>query len=118
LQFSFLGPSFFCFYIKPSAKYTQLVREWLTFTDHIIQAIDEINNPVVYMLWGKFAQNKMKLITGSNALVLTASHPSPFSANRGFFGCDHFIKCNGYLRSQSLEGINWFGKTIGEENVH
>lgn len=91
---------------------------WQTFTDHIIQAIDEINNPVVYMLWGKFAQNKMKLITGSNALVLTASHPSPFSANRGFFGCDHFIKCNGYLRNQGLEGINWFGKTIGEEDVY
>lgn len=80
---------------------------WQTFTDNIIQYLGSLDKPIVFMLWGKFAQNKSKLITNKNALVLKAPHPSPYSASRGFFGCNHFVQCNQYLLSNGIEPINW-----------
>ena len=82
---------------------------WQIFTDHIIQYLDMLNKPIVFMLWGKYAQSKSYLITGSNAKVLRTSHPSPFSANRGFLGCNHFVQCNEFLKANGLKPIDWLG---------
>jgi uracil-DNA glycosylase len=84
---------------------------WQQFTDTIISTLNEMNHPMVVMLWGKYAQRKSHLITGNKILVLTTSHPSPFSANRGFMGCNHFVKCNEYLKANGIEPIDWLGDT-------
>jgi uracil-DNA glycosylase len=70
---------------------------WQTFTDKVISILNKQSQPIVFMLWGKQAEKKKELITNENHLVLITSHPSPFSARRGFFGCDHFKKANEYL---------------------
>ena len=88
---------------------------WQTFTDHVISAIDSCNHPMVVMLWGKYAQRKKFLFKNTNALILTTSHPSPFSANRGFFGCKHFVKCNEYLNANGIQPIDWTGGIVKEE---
>ena len=80
---------------------------WHTFTDGIIQALNQRAQPVVFMLWGAQAQKKAKLITSEKHLILKAPHPSPLSAYRGFFGCRHFSRCNHWLLSQQLHAINW-----------
>jgi uracil-DNA glycosylase len=61
----------------------------------------------VFILWGKPAQSKEKFITNSHHLILKAAHPSPLSANNGFFGCKHFSKTNEFLTQQNLEAIEW-----------
>jgi len=80
---------------------------WEKFTDHIIATISDQQDHVVFMLWGKFAESKADLIDESKHLILTAPHPSPLSAHRGFFGCKHFSQCNAYLRSHSNNEIIW-----------
>jgi uracil-DNA glycosylase len=80
---------------------------WETFTDRVIQTISELRAGVVFLLWGKFAQAKLPLIDQSRHFVLSAPHPSPFSANRGFFGCKHFSKTNQLLRENGLGEIDW-----------
>lgn len=80
---------------------------WEIYTDNVIKALNEKNTPIVYLLWGNFAKSKKSLITSPNALILEAAHPSPFSADRGFFGCNHFIKCNDYLMQNGLSAIDW-----------
>lgn len=81
---------------------------WETFTDAVIQLISQKKEKVVFMLWGGFAQKKSRLIDAQKHLILTAGHPSPLSANRGFwFGNQHFSKCNQYLKDQQLEPIEW-----------
>ncbi|MBE5835662.1 MAG: uracil-DNA glycosylase [Butyrivibrio sp.] len=80
---------------------------WEQFTDAIIQAVNEQDRPIVYMLWGKPAQSKMKMLNNPKHLVLTAPHPSPLSAYRGFFGCKHFSKANEFLVKNGLEPIDW-----------
>lgn len=80
---------------------------WETFTDSVIKLIETKDVPVVYMLWGNYAKSKQELITNKNHLVLTATHPSPFSAHKGFFGCGHFAKCNEFLKENEIEEINW-----------
>ena len=80
---------------------------WEQFTDAVIRAVEGEKRPIVYMLWGKPAKMKASMITNPDHLVLTAAHPSPFSAYRGFFGCRHFSKCNEYLSSHGLEPIDW-----------
>ena len=69
---------------------------WEIFTDVVIQKISDNHEHVVFILWGNYARNKKTLINTSKHLVLEASHPSPFSAHKGFFGCKHFSKCNEY----------------------
>ena len=78
---------------------------WSIFTDRIIQLLNEREKPIVFMLWGSFAQNKCKYIDETKHLVLRAPHPSPLSAYRGFFGCNHFIKCNEFLKQNGIEEI-------------
>ncbi|MFT3947734.1 MAG: uracil-DNA glycosylase [Agriterribacter sp.] len=80
---------------------------WATFTDAVIQKVVEQKNGVVFLLWGKFAQEKQILIDETKHHVLKAAHPSPFSADKGFFGCKHFSKTNNYLIKQGLEPIDW-----------
>ena len=80
---------------------------WETFTDKIIEEIDKKEEPVVFMLWGNFAKSKKQLLKNQNHLVLESAHPSPFSANSGFFGNNHFIKANEYLICNGLEPIDW-----------
>jgi len=80
---------------------------WETFTDEVIRLISEKKKHVVFMLWGAYAQNKAWLIDKTKHLILKAPHPSPLSANRGFFGCRHFSKANEYLKAHGLEPIDW-----------
>ncbi len=80
---------------------------WEIFTDRIIQIISEKRNRIVFLLWGKYAQAKAGLIDHNKHLILTAAHPSPFSAYHGFFGCNHFILTNKYLEKNGEKGIDW-----------
>lgn len=84
---------------------------WEIFTDHVIQKIASLNRPIVFILWGRFAQEKclhlIDLELSKKFLILKAAHPSPFSAYNGFFGCQHFSKANDFLKKQGLEPINW-----------
>ena len=80
---------------------------WQIFTDNVIKIINNQNKPVVFLLWGKQAEKKKELITNPIHLVLITSHPSPFSARRGFFGSNHFKKTNEFLKKNDLKEINW-----------
>lgn len=82
-------------------------RGWEIFTDRIIQLLNAKETPIAFLLWGNNAKSKAKYITNPKHLVLTAAHPSPLSAQRGFFGCRHFSKVNAFLRKNGLEEINW-----------
>ena len=80
---------------------------WEEFTDAVIKRISDERRNVVFLLWGAYAQKKGEIIDRSKHLVLMSPHPSPFSADRGFFGCKHFSKANEYLRSKGMEEIDW-----------
>lgn len=80
---------------------------WEVFTDKAIQLLSESRINLVFLLWGKFAQNKSVLIDESKHTILKAAHPSPFSAYNGFFGCRHFSKSNDILIGNGLEPIDW-----------
>ena len=80
---------------------------WERFTDAVIQTLVKRREHLVFMLWGNYAQQKSKYIDKSKHLVLTAVHPSPLSAYRGFFGCGHFRDANDYLIVHGLEPIDW-----------
>lgn len=80
---------------------------WQIFTDNVIKLLDCQTQPIVFLLWGKQAEKKKELIKNPNHLVLITSHPSPFSARRGFFGSNHFIKANEFLKQNNLKEINW-----------
>lgn len=80
---------------------------WQTFTDNVIKLLNGQSQPIVFLLWGKQAEKKKELINNPNHLVLITSHPSPFSARRGFLGSNHFIKANEFLSNNGLEEINW-----------
>ena len=80
---------------------------WEAFTDKIIEEVNKKEDPVVFMLWGNFAKSKASLITNPKHLVLTAAHPSPFSARYGFFGCNHFKKANEFLKENGKTQIDW-----------
>ena len=84
-----------------------LGKGWETFTDSIINKINEQREGVVFMLWGSYAQKKASMIDKKRHLVLTSVHPSPLSAYRGFFGCRHFSQANRYLKNQGVEPIDW-----------
>jgi uracil-DNA glycosylase len=81
---------------------------WQTFTTEAIRRlVVRKGNPIVFMLWGKHAQSLQPVIEGSQHLILTAPHPSPFSAHTGFFGCKHFTKCNNLLKKTGQGSITW-----------
>lgn len=80
---------------------------WEEFTDAAIRALNEQDRPIVYLLWGKPAQAKKSMLNNPKHLILEAPHPSPLSAYRGFFGCQHFSKTNEFLKENGLEPIDW-----------
>ena len=80
---------------------------WERFTDAIIAAINDSETPVVFMLWGSYAQKKAAFVDTSRHLVLKAPHPSPLSAHSGFFGCRHFSQANAFLECRGLKPIDW-----------
>ncbi|MBQ3161689.1 MAG: uracil-DNA glycosylase [Oscillospiraceae bacterium] len=80
---------------------------WEAFTDKVIELLNKREQPIVFILWGNNAKQKMKLITNPNHLILQAAHPSPLSAFNGFFGCKHFSKTNDFLISHGIAPIDW-----------
>lgn len=80
---------------------------WEIFTDRVIELLNEREKPIVFLLWGGNAKQKMRLITNPNHLILQAAHPSPLSAFNGFFGCRHFSKTNEFLVNHGMEPIDW-----------
>ena len=80
---------------------------WQIFTDNVIKILNNQDNSIVFLLWGKQAEKKKELITNPNHLVLITSHPSPFSARRGFLGSNHFIKTNEFLKEKGMDEIDW-----------
>ena len=82
-------------------------RGWETFTDAVISTLSQKREHLVFLLWGAYAKEKIHLIDQRKHLVLTASHPSPRSADHGFFGCRHFSKTNEYLRQHGIPESDW-----------
>lgn len=87
---------------------------WEQFTDAVIQAVNALDRPIVYFLWGRPAQNKMSMLNNPKHLILKAPHPSPLSAYRGFFGCKHFSQANTFLEEHGIEPIDWQIENIEE----
>lgn len=82
-------------------------RGWERFTDAVIREVNSKADPVVFMLWGMYAQKKAAFVDANRHCVLKAPHPSPLSAHNGFFGCRHFSKANAFLESRGLPPIDW-----------
>ncbi len=80
---------------------------WERFTDAVIRLVNDRGDPVVFMLWGAYAQKKGAFVDTARHLVLKAAHPSPLSAHNGFLGCKHFSQCNAFLLSKGLPPIDW-----------
>ncbi|MCM1498827.1 MAG: uracil-DNA glycosylase [Clostridium sp.] len=80
---------------------------WEQFTDAVMDILNEQDRPIVFLLWGKPAQNKAARLNNPNHLILKAPHPSPLSAYRGFFGCRHFSRANTFLQEHGVEPIDW-----------
>lgn len=80
---------------------------WETFTDEVIQTLSDKRDHLIFILWGNDAKNKISLINPQKHLILSAAHPSPFSAARGFFGCKHFSQANVWLKEHGLSEIDW-----------
>ncbi len=97
--------------VRDGAPGSHQGKGWETFTDAAIRALSDQREHVVFLLWGNYAKAKQQLINGTKHLVLTAAHPSPYSAHGGFFGCKHFSQANAYLTSHGIEPIDWCGGT-------
>lgn len=80
---------------------------WEKFTDAVLDAVNDKPEPVVFMLWGRYARDKARFLDNKNHLVLESPHPSPFSAANGFFGNGHFKKCNQFLAGKGVDPIDW-----------
>ena len=93
--------------VRASSPGSHQNKGWEQFTDAVIELISSQKEHVVFLLWGAYAQKKGAVIDRSRHCVLMSAHPSPFSADRGFFGSKHFSKANEYLRAQGLKGVNW-----------
>jgi uracil-DNA glycosylase len=80
---------------------------WMPFTDAVIRVLSERRENIVFMLWGRFAQEKAAQVDPGRHLVLRAAHPSPYSADKGFFGCRHFSRANAWLVSKGITPVDW-----------
>lgn len=80
---------------------------WHQFTNTVIEKVSALRENVVFLLWGKFAQDKSELIQTAKHQILKAAHPSPYAADKGFFGCRHFSKTNHYLGQHGIDPIDW-----------
>jgi uracil-DNA glycosylase len=93
--------------VRSGAPGSHQKKGWEEFTDAVIKKISDEKENVVFLLWGAYAQKKGEIIDRNKHYVLMSAHPSPFSADRGFFGNKHFSKANQYLASKGLEEIDW-----------
>lgn len=93
--------------VRAHAANSHQGKGWEEFTDATIAAVNRLDRPVVFMLWGRPAQQKKAMLNNPKHLILTAPHPSPLSAYRGFFGCRHFSKANEYLSANGIEPVDW-----------
>jgi uracil-DNA glycosylase len=96
-----------CLTVRAHQANSHAGKGWEKFTDKVITTISEHKENVVFLLWGAYARKKKELINADKHLILEAPHPSPLSAHRGFFGCEHFKKANEFLASKELEPVNW-----------
>ena len=93
--------------VKASQPMSHTGMGWELFTDAVLKSLNDKNTPVVFILWGKHAQSKKKLIDESKHFIIQSPHPSPLSARRGFFGSQPFSKTNEFLVSKGLKPIDW-----------
>ncbi len=93
--------------VRPGEPMSHSKIGWHIFTNSVISKISVLKENVVFLLWGKFAQEKIELIAVKKHHILKAAHPSPLSAHNGFFGCNHFSKTNNYLMKHNLNPIDW-----------
>ena len=93
--------------VRGSSPGSHQKKGWEVFTDAVIETISNQKENLVFLLWGAYAQKKGQVIDRNKHLVLMSAHPSPFSADSGFFGCKHFSKANAYLKSKGLKEIDW-----------
>ena len=96
-----------CLTVRQHQAFSHSGKGWETFTEHIIQYLNEHCDHLVFLLWGRDARNKAKLIDAKKHLVLESAHPSPLSAHNGFFGNNHFIQCNEQLKKWGKQEIDW-----------
>ena len=96
-----------CLTVRASEAGSHSRSGWMNFTDAVIRKLSDEKTGIVFLLWGKFAQEKQLLIDATKHHILKAAHPSPLSAYAGFFGCKHFSKANTYLRQQGKKEIDW-----------
>jgi len=95
-----------CLTVEVSKPGSHFEAGWGEFIKEIIYLLNKKNN-LVFFLWGKNAQKYIQYINSDSHLILTAAHPSPLSAHKGFFGCKHFSKCNDHLKKNGINVINW-----------
>lgn len=93
--------------VRKSNPGSHAKKGWETFTDSVIKILSDKKDNLVFLLWGNYAISKENLIDEKRHLILKAPHPSPFSADRGFFGCKHFSKTNVYLSKNNISPIKW-----------
>ena len=93
--------------VRASTPGSHQNKGWELFTNEVIRKLSAEKSHIVYLLWGAYAQKKGEIIDRNRNLVLMSPHPSPFSADRGFFGSKHFSKANAYLKSKGLKEIDW-----------
>lgn len=93
--------------VREGQANSHAMKGWEKLTDRIIELLDHSDQPIVFLLWGRNAQNKASMIHNPNHFVLKCAHPSPLSAYHGFFGCRHFSKTNQFLREHHLKEIDW-----------
>ena len=93
--------------VRASSPGSHQKKGWEAFTDAVIKKVSTEKKGVVFLLWGAYAQRKGEVIDESKHFVLRSPHPSPFSADRGFFGCKHFSKTNTYLKEAGKNEIDW-----------
>ena len=96
-----------CLTVKKDSPSSHSKLGWDKYTDEIIKQLNSREEPIVFILWGKFAEGKKDLITNKKHLVLVSAHPSPFSARRGFFGSKVFSKTNEFLKKNNIKEIDW-----------
>jgi uracil-DNA glycosylase len=93
--------------VSPGKPASHAGKGWELFTDRAIRELSERREGVVFLLWGRYAQDKGAIVDGDRHHVLTASHPSPYSAASGYFGCCHFSKVNALLEANGQEPVDW-----------
>ena len=93
--------------VREGQAFSHAKHGWETLTDHIIEQLDKKDAPLVFLLWGRPAREKKKLLSNGKHLILESPHPSPLSAHYGFFGNHHFSKTNQYLTENGLSPIDW-----------